>query len=48
MNNVRRELERAQEEHRAAQAEQPPAKKKRVRGWLKDAALRRTSTKRGL
>jgi hypothetical protein len=48
MNEVRRELERAHEEHRAIQADQPPAKKKRVRRWFKDAALRRTSTKRGL
>jgi hypothetical protein len=48
MNNVRRELERVEEQHRAAEAERPPAKKKRVRSWLKDATLRRTSTKRGV
>ena len=46
MNEVRRELERAQKAHAAAQAEEPPRKKKRVRTYFKDAVLRRTSTKR--
>lgn len=43
-NHVRRELERAHEEHAAAAP--APAKKRRLRDWFKRAWLRRTSTHR--
>jgi hypothetical protein len=46
MNEVRRELERAHEAHTAAEAEQPLAKKRRLRDLFKRAWLRRTSTSR--
>ena len=47
MNEVRREIERAQQAEQQAQAERAAGQKKRpVRGLLKRAVLRRTSTKR--